>query len=139
MIENCADLEEFWHRQLERVECDSFARAYLSNLLARPVDLSDCSLSIVFLEAKQRQDFEQFQNLGDYLFFAKSCYPEALSGASEEYYQSLARLSYYSCFRLINRKMFVYEYLADEFVKLTEQIRAVKSDIDDHKFLISHP
>jgi hypothetical protein len=141
MIVRYENLAKYWDEKLLKLKCNEIARAYITNILTQysttKYDLSTDSLTFVYSKAKQEQNFKKFQTLGDYIFWAESIFPGALTAASKEYYHSLARLSYYSCFRLINRKMDVYEFLADEFVELTEQTQSLIRELEiyDHRFL----
>ena len=38
------------------------------------------------------------------------------------YYQDIARLSYYSCYRLINKQWDVYNELSDNLIVLEQQV-----------------
>jgi hypothetical protein len=121
------NLNSFFHKQLKELRCDENTKAYIVSVLEKfktsASDYSKDSITILYSEAKFRQDFYTFQNIGDWLFMCNSLFPEHLNNASLEYYQSIGRLSYYSCYRLINYKWKVYETLADLFVPLSEDTR----------------
>ena len=134
-------LTDYFESQLRSLRCSREVRAYIVSILSQyrfsEQDLSKVSLTVKFSEAKSSQDFASFQRVGDYLFFANSFSPESLSGASKDYYYALGQLSYYSCYRLLNRSWRLYEELADKFIPLTESSRhiirasAVRSDKSD--------
>lgn len=86
-------------------------------------DLSNKSIALLYSDAFFAGDFEKFKNIGDWLFFAKSMYPEHLKDGSEEYYNTLARSAYYKCFKLLNKQWLLYEELADQFPIFTEEIK----------------
>lgn len=123
------NLNDYWNEKLSQLNCSDLVRSYIVRIFtdfkSSKNDLSSNSLTLLFAQAREEQDFETFQDLADFIFFCEATYPEFLSAASKEYYQSLARLSYYSCFRLIQRKLDLYEDLADNFVPLTRSTRKI--------------
>jgi len=40
-----------------------------------------------------------------------------------DYYENIARLSYYSCYKMVNRQWVLYQELADQFVVLERQAK----------------
>lgn len=123
------DLNSFFSTQLKNLKCDDDTKAYIISVLSRfkssSVDYSKESLTVLYAEAKFRQDFYTFQNIGDWLFFCNTLFPEHFSNASSDYYYSIGRLSYYSCYKLINKQWKLYEKMADEFVYLSSSTRNI--------------
>lgn len=123
------NLTEFFSIKLENLKCDYDTRAYIVSVLERfktaSTDYSKDSLTLLYADAKFRQDFNTFQNIGDWLFFCNTLFPEHLNKASRDYYHSMGRLSYYSCYKLINRQWKLYEKMADEFVYLSHSTRNI--------------
>jgi len=78
---------------------------------------------LLFAQARNKQDFLTYQNLGDWIFFANTIAPKHLQFASKDYYDTIARLSYYSCYKIINREWKLFEELADNFIILEEQVK----------------
>lgn len=100
-------------------------RAYISGVLDQFLkqstnDYSKESITLIYARAKQEYNFNMFQSLGDWLFFTKVFYPEHLNRASQEYYNSIAQISYYRCYLIINRQWKLFEEMADRFNYLTE-------------------
>lgn len=127
MVIHSNNLNSFFSHLLGDLPYDENTRAYIISIFVKyknaQFDLSQESLTLTYAHAREKQDFLLFQTVGDWLIFAKTLYPEHLVNASEDYYISLGRLSYYSCYRLIQKQWIVYEQLADQFVPLTESIR----------------
>lgn len=123
------NLNSFFNKQLEELNCDNNTKAYIVSVLEKfktnALDYSKDSLTLLYSEAKFRQDFYTFQNIGDWLFFCNTLFPEHLNNASPEYYQSIGRLSYYSCYKLINYQWKLYEKMADEFIYLSQNTRVM--------------
>ena len=123
------NLNTFFSNKLENLQCDDDTRAYIVSVLERfktaSTDYSKDSLTLLYAEAKFRQDFYTFQNIGDWLFFCNTLFPEHLNKASQEYYHTIGQLSYYSCYKLINCQWKLYERMADEFVYLSHSTRNI--------------
>ena len=97
-------------------------RAYIINVLHKPgKDLSKEILALVYAEAKNRYKFDKFQELADWILFCRAVFPKQLD--SEGYLNSLAQLSYWNCYKLLNKQWKLYEELADSFPKIIEEIK----------------
>ena len=120
------ELENFFINRLRTIPCSENTKSYIIGILVKyrssHLDLSKNSITIEYALAKSNSDFLRFQTLADWLFFSKSIYPESLKNASEDYYNSIAQISYYSCFRLINKKWSLYEEISDQFPILTTTV-----------------
>jgi hypothetical protein len=124
-----SNLNVFFVQTFEALQCDDDTRAYISSVFGKfrdsTFDYSGESITLVYAEATFKQDFLTFQNIGDWLFFCNTMFPEYLKDAPSNYYCSIAQLSYYSCYRLINRQWKLYEKLADEFIPLSRSTRQI--------------
>lgn len=133
------NINSYFINQLQYLECSDIVRSYLVGALSKYrytiYDYSNTSLTLTYSEARAKMDFEQFQNIGDWIFTCQVYFPQHLKNASQEYYHSLAQSSYYTCYKLINKQIEVYERLADEFVPLTLKTKAIIQNTDtyDHK------
>lgn len=123
------NLNTFFSNQLEHLKCDYDTRAYIVSVLDRfktiSADYSKDSLTLRYAEAKFSQDFNKFDNLGSWIFYCDVFFPEHLNKASKDYYYSMGRLSYYSCYKLINRQWKLYEQMADLFPILSSETRKI--------------
>jgi hypothetical protein len=112
---------------LDDIKCHRDTKAYIVSIYAKyknaQFDLSKDSVTLLFAQGRNKQDFLTYQNLGDWIFFANTMAPSHLQGASKEYYDTVARVSYYSCYRLIDRKWKLFEELADNFPSLESQVK----------------
>jgi hypothetical protein len=119
------DLTCFISEKVNSLECSPDARAYIVSIFKKynqaKDDYSKDSITILYSDARTSQNFEKFQLLGDWLFFSNSLFPESLKNASEEYYYTIGKLSYYSCFRLIKNKWPLFEELGDKFEPLVKE------------------
>lgn len=128
-METHSNLTTFFANELEVLECDDDTRAYIASVFGKfrdaTFDYSQHSITLLYSDAINRQDFQMFQNIGDWLFTSYVMWPEHLNNASNEYYISIGRLSYYSCYRLLQRKWRLYERLADQFIPLSNEVREI--------------
>lgn len=123
------NLNTYFADELEELECDPNTKSYITNLLSSfrnsSLDYSNESLTLIYWEAQKTGDFVKYQKIGDWILFCSTMFPEHLNDASTEYYYSIGQLSYYACYRLINKQWKVYEELADDLVPLSEQTRNI--------------
>jgi len=124
-------ISQFFEESLDGLKCQSDTKAYLIGLYSSyqlaQNDLSKESITLYYSKAKNNQDFVSYQRLGDWLFYCATVFPQSLSNASPEYYQSIGRLSYYACYRLLQRQWLCYEELADRMIYLEGQIKYLLS------------
>jgi hypothetical protein len=121
------NISSFFDELLCDLHCQRDTKAYIVSIYGKyksaEFDLSKDSVTLLFAQARDKQDFLGYQNLGDWIFFANTIAPQHLQHASKDYYDTVARLSYYSCYKLINREWKLFEELADDFLSLEEQVR----------------
>lgn len=119
-------LHTFLEEQIRELNCDEEIKAYVVGTLANYnkgfIDYSNKSITLIYANAKNKQDFHTFQSVGDYLLLISSFFPEHLKNASKNYYYSIAQISYYSCYKILNKKIKVYEKLADTFIDVSNHI-----------------
>jgi len=122
------NLSSFFEERLENLYCDPTTRAYITGIFTKYKTATDdlsCSGSILltYAEAKNQQSFQKLNNIADWLFWTETVCPEFLNDASKDYYYTIGQLSYYSCYKLTNKKWLVFERLSDEFIELTNETR----------------
>jgi hypothetical protein len=124
-MEHYISLQSFFTQELEPLNYDHIIKAYLVSIFSQyktsEYDLSNVSITLEYADAKSQQNFEKFQKVGDWLVFSSVLYPAHLTDASPEYYQQIARMSYWKCYRLV--RWHLYEQLADQFIPITEATR----------------
>lgn len=117
----------FFNEILNELECQYDTRAYIVGIYGKyknaEFDLSKDSLTLAFAQARNKQDFFTYQNIGDYIFFINTLAPEYFQNASKEYYDTIARLSYYSCYKIVNKQLKFYEEMSDNFNYLEKQVK----------------
>jgi hypothetical protein len=120
------NIADFFDGALGELNCQQDTRAYIVGIFGKyrtiEWDLSHESLTLYFAKAREHQDFARYQACGDWVFFCQVLMPEQLGAVQREYYQTLARISYYSCYRLLNRQWKSFEELADNFVPLEREV-----------------
>ena len=119
-------LNEFFSEQLRALNCHEDTRSYIIGALSKyqhnEFDLSGVSLTLLYIEAQSKMDFETFQNLGDFVFMSASIFPNSLNAASPDYYYALGSNSYLRCYKLINKQWKVYRTLAEDFIPLVSKV-----------------
>jgi hypothetical protein len=127
MIHIQANINSFFEELLSDLKCQTTTRIYITSIYGKyrtaQFDLSQDSVTLLFAQARTKQDFLTYQNLGDWIFFANTMAPQLLHNASKDYYDTVARLSYYSCYKIINKQWKLFEELADDFLVLEEQVK----------------
>ena len=117
------NLNDFFAVALQDLHCTEKTKSYLINLYSsyqKPTyDLSQENITLVFLEGRSTGDFHLLQQCADWIFFVQSMMPGHLS--SDDYYRDIGRLSYYTCYKLINRKWLIFEELSDRFEALEKE------------------
>jgi hypothetical protein len=121
------NITNFFEELLNDLQCQRDTKAYIVSIYGKyksaEFDLSKDSVTLLFAQARNKQDFLAYQNLGDWIFFANTIAPNHLRHASKDYYDTIARLSYYSCYRIINRQWKLFEELSDNFLVLESQVK----------------
>lgn len=126
-MEYTVSLTSFFQKELSSLSAPEPVKAYIVSIFSKykssESDLSTESITLLFSKAKFDQDFEKFQNIGDYIFFLNSVFPEGLNSASKDYYYQLAQISYWNCYKKI--RWHLYEELSDRFVELSDNTRKI--------------
>ena len=121
------NITNFFDEILSDLRCHQDTRAYIVSIYGKykspDLDLSKHSISLEFAQARSKHDFFIYQNLGDWIFFSNTMIPQHLKFASKDYYDTVARLSYYSCYKIINKQWKLFEELADDFSNIERQVK----------------
>jgi hypothetical protein len=121
------NISNFFEELLADINCRQDTRAYIASIYGKyksaEYDLSKDSVTLLFAQARSKQDFCAYQNLGDWIFFTNTIAPNYLNKASKDYYDTVARVSYYSCYKLINKEWKLFEELADDFLSIENQVK----------------
>ena len=133
MIYIQANIDSFFEELLADIQCQPATRIYITSIYGKfrtaDHDLSKDSVTLLFAQARSKHDFLAYQNLGDWIFFTNTLAPEHLKFASKDYYDTVARLSYYSCYKIINNQWKLFEELADNFLVLENQVKQKLSSV----------
>lgn len=126
------NLIDVFSREVEKIKCEDLTRAYIVSILGKyktsETDFSKYSLTTLYQKASEDGNFIVFQNIGDWIFFCHSLFPEFVKYYND-YSVELARLSYDRCYRLINRQLKVYQNMSDDFKYLTSTTRKIIHNI----------
>jgi hypothetical protein len=121
------NLSDLFEEILSDLTCQKDTQAYIVSIYNKYIsarhDLSKDSITLLFAQARSKHDFLMYQNLGDWIFFQNTFNGKHLKNASKDYYDTVARLSYNSCYKLINHQWKLFEELSDNFLLLEEQAK----------------
>ena len=126
MIIKSETLEDFFINKINKLSCRDDTKAYIVNLFSNinTNNLSNEIICLEYLNAREKYNFEKYQNIGDWILFVKTLYPTSLNNASEDYYFSLAQSSYYKCYIMINKSWKLYEELSDNLPIIIKDLSA---------------
>ena len=105
------NLFDFFNEIINIPNCEEKTRSY------------NKSVTLLYNNAIQNYSFEEFRKIADWLFIAKSIYPDSLNGASKSYYNSIAQTAYHKCYIIMNKQWLIFEELADQFEPYTNSVR----------------
>lgn len=121
------NMTSFFEEKLADLTCQQDTRAYIISLFSKyrlaTYDYSKYSVGALFAQARNNHDFFAYQNLADWIFFVNTLAPQHFQNASKDYYDTIGRISYYSCYRLINKQWKLFEELADNLIVLEDQVK----------------
>jgi len=117
----------FFEEKLSDLQCRQDTKAYIISIYGKyksaSFDLSKDSVTLLFAQARSKHDFSTYQNLGDWIFFINTLAPNHLKDASKEYYDAVAKSSYYSCYTIIDKQWRLFEELSDNFTILEAEVK----------------
>lgn len=130
-----SSLSDVFYEQIKQVpNCQEPTRAYMMSVFDTTKNISTRyatdSLTLILAKAKFENNFHLYQQLGDCILFMRSVFPAGLNGASEDYYNAIGQESYYRCYRILNKKMQIFEELAD---MLPQYINYLQSNLLNFK------
>jgi len=113
---------------VQNLNCEYQTKSYIVSIFNKfkssEEDYSKKSITLVWATAKEKNSFSSYQSLADWLFWTKSIFPEHLAKhSSEEYSDVIAQLSYWQCYKMINKQWKLYEELSDNFPLLVSECR----------------
>jgi hypothetical protein len=111
---------------LKNLNCENDTKNYIIGVFSKPIDLSQDSITKLFIKAREEQNFVLYQKIGDWIIFYNAL--NCLKHSFKDYYDDIGRLSYYSCYKLINKKWKLYQELADNLIQLESEIANNLSD-----------
>lgn len=119
-------LDRWFAERLQGLQYSPEALAYVTGVLSNKrwehMDLSHDSIVMAYQEAQLFGDFSSFQRIGDWVLFIDAVHPQHFNGVRDTV-ETLGRLSYYRCYRLMGGQWRVYEELADELPLLAAKVR----------------
>ncbi len=115
----------FFEEALSDINCQNDTKSYIVGIYGKYIsathDLSKDSITLLFAQARNNHDFFAYQNLGDWIFYKNTIFKD--DSINKEYYDTIARLSYNSCYKLINKKWKLFEELSDNLIKIEYEVK----------------
>ena len=100
-------------------ELQAYVAGVLIKFVASPIVLQHDSVVLAFADAKMTGDFVRFQELGDWVLWARSILPTV---DNVDVIETLGRQSYEACHRLLGRQWRVYEELSQDLPTIARQV-----------------
>ncbi len=117
-------LHDWFADKIEHVRLSDEVKAYTVGVLSKNVDVIESSIVMEFASARESGDFVKFQKIGDSVLFASIVHPAHVE-QNLIVNQTIARLSYHRCHKILDQKWPVYEELADELPFIVSSVRNV--------------
>lgn len=114
---------DFFDTCLDGLSCEEPTRNYIVSLLSSAPTIPSSPYLVLYAHAVDQGRFEQFQQVADAILWTTIAQPEAIDRSMAETATSVARLSYYTCFRLLRGRWRLYEELADRFHPIARDAR----------------
>lgn len=122
--------KNYFVSKLEDLKCEYQTRSYIIGIFNKYLknadgDLSRDNIILLYADASANRNFICFQNIGDWVFFCRIFFPEFIPG---QMYVNLGQMSYFHCYKILERKWPVFEELADRFESLENQTKKLIRD-----------
>lgn len=119
-------LDTFLHEKLIELPYQDELKAYIISVCKQHMfvenDLSNQSMTLMFIDACQRNEFSTFQSIADWSFWI-AVFKHEFFKKHSIVYNELARASYMQCHFILKKKWPIFEQLATDFPKITGQTR----------------
>lgn len=115
--------KNFFERVLRNSSASIEVQAYITKTFLDYIvsnEITRDSFVIAYADAKQTSSFLKFQHLGDKVLWINTFHPAGTSDKTLT--DTIGQLSYFTCYRLIQRQWKLYEELADTLPKLTNEL-----------------
>lgn len=83
------------------------------------------SVVLAYAEARAAHDFVRFQRIGDWVLWVEVWAP-AYVARDQRVVESIGRLSYATCHRILRGTWPIYEELADQLPDIVAELRAIR-------------
>ena len=128
MMDIIRGLDAWFAERLQGLEYRPETVAYVAGVLKAqgnprgPECMAGRSIVLAYQEARQSGDFVAYQRLGDWVLFVDVVLPDSIKNEREAV-ETIGRLSYLACYRILRGKWDVYEELADELPTIARRVR----------------
>lgn len=121
-------LDVWFSERLHELDYRPETLAYVAGVLKAQVSpchgesLAGQSIVLAFEHARSKGNFVEYQRIGDWILFVDVVLPDSIKH-EREVVETIGRLAYYSCYRMMQGRWDVYEELADQLPVLAHHVR----------------
>ena len=124
-VELVFELSSWFDNLTRNLKCSQNTKAYVTGVLTQYKssidDMSNQSIVVAYSEARISGNFVDYQRIGDWVLWISSVYPNAIS-SDKEVVQTVGRLSYNACHRILKGNWPLYEELADNLIGISQDV-----------------
>jgi hypothetical protein len=118
------NIRDWFEEELHDIDVSDPLKGYITSLLTEyhysMPQISNCSLVLKYGEASHAHRFEDWQELGDWIFWSFSILPSSMT--PRELCQNIGITSYRNCWRLLNCSWDLYDELAGDYERITNLV-----------------
>lgn len=120
------DLVRWFERKLGGLRLRKDTQAYVTGVFSnyRTEDLIHLSVVLAYEHARETNQFDDYRRVGDWVLWCGTFVPVQMD-AHRQVFESLGRLSYGACYRILHSQWPLYEELADELPSIVNGAREV--------------
>lgn len=108
------ELNNYIENKINKLSYSIELQSYLIQILKKPsIDLHNTIIILEYAKAYNNYNFNKFQQIGDWILFSQSIYPNSLNGGTFEYFTSIGQISYFQCYKILKKQWKIYEELSD--------------------------
>jgi len=125
VVRGVKSLDDWFQQQLNGLGCRPETIAYIVGVLkeqSHHKELRERSIILAYQDAIARRDFAAYQQLGDWILWVDVVLPASIKD-NRQLFETIGRLSYYACYRMLYNKWDLYEELADRLPVIAKHVR----------------
>jgi len=127
-VEVVSKLGDWFSTKLQCIQYHDDTKAYVVGVLSKykkideKEDLSNSSIILEYVYASETSSFASYQKIGDWVLWCSVLHPEHIKDY-RRLILNTGQMSYYSCYKIMNKSWPVYENLADSLPVIVNDVR----------------